>query len=181
VTAVVDQSIHSFLEHTLFVADNDVRCVQFQHPLQTIVPVDYPAVQIVQVRCGITAAVQHYHRAQIRRNNRNYIQNHPLRTIAGLAECLYNFQALEELDTLLSGRQACQFCFQLCCQFIQVDLLEQLLNGLCAHFCNKFIAVLFPIGNIFLFGQQLLRHQVCRARIQHDKFGKVQYFFQTLL
>ena len=49
VSAVVDEGIDSFLQHTLFIADDDFRSVQFQHTLQTVVTVDNAAIQIVQV------------------------------------------------------------------------------------------------------------------------------------
>ena len=181
VSAVVDKGIDCLLEHTLFIADNDLRCIQFQHTFQTIVTVDDPAIQIVQVRCGISAAVQHDHRAQIRRNDRNNVHNHPFRTVAGLTECLYDLQAFQQLDTLLTGCQTCQLCFQFCCQFIQVDLFQQFLDRLSAHACLKFVAVLFPICVIFLIGQQLFRHQFCVARIQDNELSEVQHFFQTFL
>src|SRR5690606_36858042 len=41
-TAVIQQSIYRFLQHTLFVTYDDVRCVEIQQALQTIVTVDDP-------------------------------------------------------------------------------------------------------------------------------------------
>ena len=82
-TAVVNEGIHRLLQHTLFVAHDDVRGAQFQQPFQTVVTVDNPAIQIIQVGGGKTAAIQLHHRTDIRRNHRNDIHNHPLRTVAG--------------------------------------------------------------------------------------------------
>ena len=180
-TAIVDQCVHCFLKHPLFISNDDIRCIQFQHSFQTVVTVDDTAIQIVQVRCCVPTAIEHNHRAEIRRDNRNNIQNHPFRTVAGEAECLYNFQTLEQLDTLLSGIQTTQFCFQLCGQFIQINFTKQCFDGFCAHLCIKFIAVFFSIRDIFLFGQQLLFRQISVARIQYNVLGEVQDFFQTLL
>ena len=39
-TAVIQQRVNRFLQHTFFVADNDVRSVQFQQAFQTIVTID---------------------------------------------------------------------------------------------------------------------------------------------
>ena len=111
VSAVVNQSIDCFLQHPLFVPDNDVRCIQFQHPLQPVVPVDDTAVQIIQVGGCIPSAVQHNHRTNVRRNNRNNVQNHPFRTVAGLPEGFHDFQPLQQLQPLLTGIQSNQFFF----------------------------------------------------------------------
>ena len=54
--AVVDQSVDRFLQHTFFVLDDDRRSSQLQQLLQTIVPGDDTAVQIVQIG-GREAAV----------------------------------------------------------------------------------------------------------------------------
>ena len=45
--AVVDQGVHSLLEHPLFIADDDVGGMELHQPLQTVVPVDDPAVQVI--------------------------------------------------------------------------------------------------------------------------------------
>ena len=111
VSAVVNQSIDCFLQHPLFVPDDDVRCIQFQHPLQPVVPVDDTAVQIIQVGGCVPSAVQHNHRTNVRRNNRNNVQNHPFRTVAGLPEGFHDFQPLQQLQPLLTGIQSNQFFF----------------------------------------------------------------------
>ena len=183
-TAVIDKGIHCLLQHTLFVADDDVRRIQFQHPLQAVVPVDDTAIQVVQIGSRIAAAVQHDHRTQIRRNNRNHSEDHPLRTVAGLAECLDDFQTLQELHTLLSGGQTVQLHLQLCRQFIQIDLLQQLENCLCAHLGNKVVVIFFTIFEVLLLREELLLDQIglaLLAHIQYDVLGEVEHFFQMLL
>ena len=65
-------------------------------------PVDDTAVQVIQVGCCKTSSVKLYHRTQIRRNNRNRIKNHPLRTVSGLTECLNNLKSLDDAGSLLS-------------------------------------------------------------------------------
>ncbi|MNM57037.1 hypothetical protein D3C81_682240 [compost metagenome] len=48
-TAVIQQGIYRFLQHTLFVAHDDVRRSQIQQAFQTVVTVDHAAIQIVQI------------------------------------------------------------------------------------------------------------------------------------
>src|SRR5699024_4675548 len=84
--AVVNQGVHSLLEHTLLVPDNDVGSAQLQKPLKTVVPVDDPAIQVVQVGGGETAAVQLNHGTDVQGNDRQHVHNHPLGTVAGQPE-----------------------------------------------------------------------------------------------
>ena len=99
--SVIEQRVHRFLQHALFVAHDDFRSVQVHQLLQPVVAVDDAAIQIVQIGGGKTAAVQWNQGTQLRRNDRDDIQNHPVRFVAALAECLDNFQALGILEPLL--------------------------------------------------------------------------------
>ena len=74
---VIKQCIYSFLKHTLFVSDNDIRSRKLLKSLKAIITVNNTTIQIVKVRCSKTSAIKLYHRTKIRRNYRNYIQNHP--------------------------------------------------------------------------------------------------------
>src|SRR5208337_2013722 len=47
--AVVEEGIDGFLQHPLFVADNDVWGVELDQPLQPVVTVDNAPIKIVQV------------------------------------------------------------------------------------------------------------------------------------
>ena len=80
--AIVDKRIDGFLEHTLFIADDDIRRTQFQQAAQTVVTVDDAAVQIIQIRCSKPATIQLYHWTQFRRNDRDDIHDHPFRFIS---------------------------------------------------------------------------------------------------
>ncbi len=99
--SVVEQRVHGFLQHALFVAHDDFRRVQVHQLLQPVVAVDDATVQVVQVRRGEAAAVEWNQRTQLRRNDRNHVENHPLRLVAALAEGLNHLQALGVLQTLL--------------------------------------------------------------------------------
>ena len=58
--AVVEQRIDRFLQHALFVADDDVRRAQFDQPLQAVVAVDDAAIEIVEIRGREAAAVERH-------------------------------------------------------------------------------------------------------------------------
>ncbi len=80
--AVVEQRVHGFLEHALFVAHDHFRSVQVHQLLQPVVAVDDAAIEVVQIRRGEAAAIQRHQRAQLRRNDRQHVENHPLRLVA---------------------------------------------------------------------------------------------------
>ena len=94
VTAVVEQRVDRFLQHALFVADDDFRRLELEQVLQPVVAVDDAAIKIVQVRGGETSAFQRNQRTQIRRNHRQHLEDHPFRT------ALRSLEALNKLDTL---------------------------------------------------------------------------------
>ncbi len=55
---VVEQGVNGLLQHPLFVADDDFRCIQVDQLAQAIVAIDDPAVQIIQVAGRKVTAVQ---------------------------------------------------------------------------------------------------------------------------
>ena len=69
--AVVEQRVHGFLQHALFVAHDDFGSVQVHQLLQPVVAVDDAAIQVVQIGGGEAAAVQWHQRTQLRRNDRD--------------------------------------------------------------------------------------------------------------
>src|SRR5690606_19442738 len=64
-TTVVEQRVHGFLQHALFVAHDDVRRRQIQQALQTVVTVDDTTIEVVQIGSGETATVQRHQRTQV--------------------------------------------------------------------------------------------------------------------
>ena len=77
--AVVKQRVHRFLQHSLFVSNDDVRGFELEQILESIVPVDDATVEIVQVGGRETSTFQWNERTQIRRDDRKHVENHPLR------------------------------------------------------------------------------------------------------
>ena len=58
VTAVVDQSVDRFLEHALFVVDDDIRRALALQGFKTVVAIDDAAVKVIEVAGRETAAIQ---------------------------------------------------------------------------------------------------------------------------
>jgi hypothetical protein len=100
--AVVDQGVHRLLKHPLFVAHNDIRRAQLQQALEPVVAVDHPAIQVVQVAGGEAAAVQLNHGPQLGRNDGHYVQHHPFRPIARLAERFDHLQPFDDAQLFLA-------------------------------------------------------------------------------
>ena len=75
---VVEQGVDRLLEHPLLVADDDFRRVEVDQLLEPVVAVDDAAIQVVQVAGGEVAAIEQHQRAQVRRDDRDALQHHPL-------------------------------------------------------------------------------------------------------
>src|SRR5713226_6816746 len=151
--AVIEQRVNGFLQHALFVAHDDVRRAQLHELLQPVVAVDDAAIEVVQVGSGEAAAVQRHQRAQLRRKNRNHVENHPLRLIAALAEGFEYLEALGELDPLLQRRIGLHFLAKLFGKLFHLDAAEQLLNGFRAHLGGELARVFLLQLAIFVFEQ----------------------------
>ena len=78
--AIVEQGIDCLLQHSFLITNDDIRSLELKQVLETIVAVDDSAIEIVQVAGGETAAFQRHEWTQIRWNNREHIENHPIRT-----------------------------------------------------------------------------------------------------
>ena len=175
--AVVDQGVHSLLEHALFIADDDVRGAELHQTLEAVVEVDDPAIQVVEVGGGKAAAVQLDHGAQLRGDHRQHVDDHPLRLVAGQAEGVHHLQALHHPGLLLAG-DGFQLRVELGAELLQVDLLQQLLHGLGAHAGVEIVLILLPHVAVFLLGQQLIAQQGSLAGIGDDIRGEVQDLLQ---
>ena len=101
--AVVDQRVARLLEHPLLVADDDLRGAQLEQSLEPVVAVDDAAVQVVEVGGREAAAVELDHRAQVRRDDRQDGQDHPVRARARTAERLDQAEPLDRLLASLAG------------------------------------------------------------------------------
>ena len=130
--AVVEQRVHGLLEHPLLVVDDDLRRAQVKQPLEPVVPVDDPAVQVVQVRGGEPATVELNHRPQVRRDHRDAVEDHAHRAVPGVQERRHDLEPLQRAGLLLAlaaaDRLAQRRRFR-----VQVEGAEPVLNGLGTH------------------------------------------------
>src|SRR6267142_149310 len=83
--AVVEQCINCFLEHSLFVAENDFRRAVRDELHQPVVAVDDATIEIVQVRRGKPAPVERNEWTQVRWNHRDDVHDQPFGLVALLA------------------------------------------------------------------------------------------------
>ncbi len=101
--AVVEQGVDGLLEHPLLVVDDDLGGAQVEEALEPVVPVDDPAVQVVQVGGGEAAAVELHHGAQVGRDDRHGVEDHgaglvdPATVLVTAVEARHDLEALDGL------------------------------------------------------------------------------------
>jgi hypothetical protein len=89
---------------------DDLGGPEVEQPLQAVVAVDDPAVQVVEVGRGEAAAVELDHRAQLGRDHRHDVEDHgpgvvdPLAVVVAAVEGRDDLEALDRL-LLALGRQ----------------------------------------------------------------------------
>src|ERR1700742_2446660 len=138
-TAVVEQRVDRLLQHPLLVVDDDLGSAEVEQPFQAVVAVDHPSVQVVEVGRREAATVQLHHRAQLRRDHRHGVEDHPLRLVVGVQEGRGDFQPLhcaglflafgavdDQLEFLAVGRQ--------------VDLFEKVAHRFGTHAAAEVLA-----------------------------------------
>ena len=169
--AVVEQRVHGFLQHALLVADDDIRRVQLDQLLQAVVAVDHAAVQVVQIRGGKAAAIEWHQRAQLRRDHRDHVQNHPLRLVAALAEAFHHAQALGVLQLLLLALLGLHLLANFFAERFDVDLLEQFLDALGAHHGDELAGEFLVQLPLALVGDHFTAAQPGVVARLHDHVG----------
>ena len=137
--AVIEQRVHGFLQHALFVAHDHVRRMQLHQLLQPVVAVDDAAIEIVQIGSGETAAIQRHQRDAAPAESPG---SRPESSTRGL---------LPDLRKLSTTRRRLAYFSFFCCeasvfifsristtQRFDIDLLQQFLDSLGAHHGDEF-------------------------------------------
>ena len=124
-SAVVDQGVDGFLEHSLFIADDDGRSVDLHEVSQTVVSVDDTSVKIVKIGSCPSAAVELDHRSEIRRQDRKDSDDHPAGFIAGSAESFDELKLLGNFSSSL-GRSGMSVRDELGTHLFEIDILKEL-------------------------------------------------------
>ena len=102
-TAVVEQRIDRLLQHPLFVAHDDIGRLELEQALQPVIAVDDAPIQIVQVGGREAAAVERHQRAQVGRQHREHLEDHPFGLDSRLVERLEHLEPLGDLLDLGIG------------------------------------------------------------------------------
>ena len=176
-TTVIQQGVNRFLQHTFFVAYDDIWRSQIQQTLQTVVTVNDATIQIVQVRSRETTTIQRYQRTQIWRQNRQNGQDHPLWLVARLYERFQQLDTLGQLLTLGFGVGFVQLFAQSFTLLLQIHALQQGLDSFRTHLRVEFVTELFQRVQILLFSQDLLTFQVGHTPFDNHVRFEVQYAF----
>ena len=178
--AVVEQSVDGFLQHAFFVADDNVRRMQLDQSLQAVVAVNDAAIQIVQVGSRKAAAVQRNQRTQLRRNNRQNVQNHPFRLGVGFDERFDNLQSLDQLLAFGFRSVVLELFANGLALGFQIDGRQNLFESFGADSGAERILAVFVNGFLILvFGQQFVNGQRRQPRLDDDVVFKVQNAFQS--
>ena len=177
---VIEQRVHRLLQHPLLVADDDLRRVQVHQLAEPVVPVDDPPIQVVEVAGGEIARVQQHQRTQVRRDDGDHIQHHPLRAIVAVADRFHDLQAVDQVFFLLLGVGFDQIFAEVLRQLDEVQAAEQFADGLRPHVrLEARVAPLFPGRAVLLFGQQLLLFQLRPHGIDDDVVLEIDHLLQT--
>ena len=137
--AVVEQRVDGLLEHPLLVVHDDLGRAEVEQPLEPVVPVDHAAVEVVQVGGGEAAAVELDHRAQLRRDHRDRLEDHVLGLVVGVDERRHDLQALDRARLLLA-LGGLDLVLELRLLGVEVHLLEQVAHRLGAHAAAEVLA-----------------------------------------
>ena len=161
-TAVVDQSVNSFLEHSLLVTDDDLRSAKVKELLKTVVSSDNSSIEVVKVGSSITSAVQRYHRTEFRRKYRNNIKYHPLGLVAGSLESFCDLESLIDLESLLCAYRTDLLLLELLDDLVDIEFSQEDLDSLSTHLCNeRILAALFSYALVLVFCNDVVLVKTC--------------------
>ena len=132
-TAVVEERVNRFLQHALFVADDDVRRLELEQVLETVVAVDDAAIEIVQIGGRKPAALERNERTQIRRNDRQHFEHHPFGTRVRGGKALHELQTFREFLANLFALGVAHRLLELLVQLGELDFGEEHLDRVRAH------------------------------------------------
>ncbi len=96
-SAIIDQCIHSFLKHALFIAEDNFRRADLKQAFEAVVARDHSAIEIVKVCRSKASTFQGNQRAQRGRQDGQCFQDHVSRIIPATNESIDYFQLIDQL------------------------------------------------------------------------------------
>ena len=177
--AVVEEGVDRLLEHPLLVANDHVRRVEVEELLEAVVAVDQTTVEVVEVRGREAAALQQDEGAEVGRDHGDHVQDEPLGAVAALLERADRLEPLDEVLGLLLAVRLAELSVELLEDDLEVDPLEETLDGLGAHRGLEGVAVLLAVALVLLFGQELLLSQGRVTGVGDDEVLEVDHPLQA--
>ena len=172
---VVEQGVDRLLEHPLLVVDDDLGRPEVEQALQAVVPVDHAPVEIVEVARREAAAVELNHRAQLGRDDRDGVEDHPLGAILRLDECADDLQALDRALLLLPLRRR-DDPPEVVRLLLEREILQQVADRLRAHAALEVDAE--PVGRpepiLHLAEGQLVVDDLLRLELAEPRPGLLE-------
>ncbi len=178
---VVEQGVDGLLEKTLLVAEDDLRSLYFDESFKTVVADDDTTVEVVDVGSGEASAVERHEGTEFGGNNRDGLENHPLRlvTVGRREERVDHLEAFQGLGLALLRAVAVGRHLEVGGKLGEVEFLEQVIDRLCAHLGDElvrvavfqsvvFVAYSVHDVEIFLLGEQVELLGVGLTGVEHD-------------
>src|SRR5262249_8890983 len=131
-SAVVEQRVDGLLQHPLLVVDDDLGRAEVEQPLEAVVPVDHPPVEVVQGALGGPAAVEPDQRPPLRRDDRGCARGQALPPVLRGDERIHDLEPLDRALLLLALGGADRLAERLRLG-LEVEVLQQLADRLRAH------------------------------------------------
>ena len=178
--AVVEEGVDGLLEHPLLVADDELGGLELDELLQPVVAVDDPAVEVVEVGGGEAAAVEADEGPQVGRDDRDDVEDHPLRPVPGALEGLEDAQPLGVAELALLGGLLLHQLAQPVGLLLDVDLLEEDLDGLGPDRGLELVAVLLLGVLELLLVEELLLLERRVGRVDDDVGLEIEDLLQVL-
>ncbi|CAB4993013.1 unannotated protein [freshwater metagenome] len=121
---IVEECVDSFLQHALFVVDDDRWRAEIEQSLEPVVAIDHATVEVVEIAGGEATTVELHHGAQFGRDDRDDVEDHGARVVdpaAVLVAAVERGDDLQPLDRLLLALRR-----QRTLAFLRIDLGPQL-------------------------------------------------------
>ena len=168
-STVVEERVDRLLEHSLLVADDDLRGVEVHQLLETVVPVDDSSIEIVEIGCREVARFEKNQRAKIRWDHGHDVEDHPGRIVAAESKLLDELEALGQILDSLLGAGLGEFLADFGSRREEIDAGKELGDGVGAHEgLEGAVSVSLHGDPILVLVHDLLHLQIRVTRIDDD-------------